>query len=347
MRLLVLGGSSFVGRAVAAEAMRRDHAVTTFNRGKSGTDVPGVEAIRGDRARDEDIGQLADRTFDAAIDVSGLVPAHVRRSTRALAGTVPFYAYVSSVSAYRYGDSEPADEDAPLHEGRATEDGDPTDYSAYGRRKSGCESAVLQTYPSDGVLIVRPGSIIGPHDNLGHLPWWLCRISRGGSVLAPGDPGRVIQLIDARDLAAFVVGRLEDRAGGTFNTVPDAPTSTMGNLLDDCVATTGARASLVWVGEDFLAAHSAQPWDEVPLWLPDTAAFRAVWAVPGSAAAKAGLNCRPLHQSVRNTWRWLQAGGTVRTVPGLPTVGMDPEKETRLLAAWRGRPTRRNGDNSR
>lgn len=337
MRLLVFGGSSFVGRAVVTEALSRGHAVTTFNRGRSGLDVPGVEAVRGDRARDEDIGVLAGRTFDAAIDVSGLVPAHVRRSSRALAGTVPFYAYVSSVSAYRYGDSEPADEDAPLHEGRATEDGEPTDYSAYGRRKSGCELAVHQAFPADSVLIVRPGSIIGPHDNLGHLPWWLCRISRGGTVLAPEDPGRVIQLIDARDLAAFVVGRVEEQSGGTFNTVVDAPTSTMGDLLDECVATTGARASLVWVDETFLAAHSAQPWYEVPLWLPDTADFRAVWAVPGSAAAAAGLNCRPLDQSVHDTWSWLQSGGTVRTLPGLPAVGMNPEKEKRLLAAWLGR----------
>lgn len=346
MKLLVLGGTSFLGRTIASEAISRGHSVTTFNRGKTGPDVPGVETVRGDRAREQDIDQLTNLTFDAAIDVSGLVPAHVRRSARALADTVSFYAYVSSVSAYRYGDSEPPDEDALLHEGCAMEDGDLTDYSAYGRRKSGCESAVRQTYPSDGVLIIRPNSIIGPHDNLGHLPWWLSRISQGGSVLAPGDPARVIQLIDARDLASFVVERIEARAGGIFNTVPDAPTSTMGNLLDKCVTITGDRANLVWVDEEFLTAHAVQPWDEVPLWLPDTAAFRAAWAVPGSVAAKAGLHVRSLEQSVHDTWRWLQAGGAVRTLPGLPNVGMDPEKETRLLATWRGRPANWNRDNS-
>lgn len=331
MRILVLGGTSFVGRAIVADALAGGHAVTTLNRGRTGPDVPGVEAVRGDRGHDGGLGALHGRSFDAVVDPSGLVPADVLRTARLLAPGTGFYAFVSSVSVYPDWKSVPVHEGSPCHAGEPDEEGDPADHRRYGPRKVGCEQAVHLVYPRDRALIVRPGTIVGPHDNIGQALWWLDRISRGGPVLAPGEPSRPLQLLDVRDLARFVVDRVENWASGVFNTVPDGPNTTMGAWLAHAVAATGSDAELVWAAEEMLLAREVLPWWELPLWLPDRPENRAAWDTSGAAAADAGLTCRPVGETVADTWRWMASGGRPTPMPGLPPVGMGEFRERRLL----------------
>jgi 2'-hydroxyisoflavone reductase len=200
--------------------------------------------------------------------------------------------------------------------------------------KRGCELAVEQTYGLGASLVARAGSIVGPHDNLGQLPWWLTRIAEGGRVIAPGDPARGLQLIDVRDVSTFVLDQVEAQAGGIHNVVPDEPNTTMGQLIDNCVQATGSDATPVWMDEGFLFSQGVQPWAELPLWIPDVPDAAGFWAVSGASAKAAGLRTRPFGDSVRGTWEWLQSGGEVQTAPGTPPLGLASNKEQQVLAAW-------------
>jgi nucleoside-diphosphate-sugar epimerase len=334
MRLLVIGGTSFVGRTIVGDALARGHHVTTFNRGLTGPDVDGVEALRGDRATDAGIRPLAGRAFDAVVDPGGQVPAHVLRTTRALVDTAPFYAFVSTTAVYRTWSSAPVDESAETWPGAADADGDPADLATLPARKRGAELAVEQVYGSAAGLVARAGSIVGPHDNLGQLPWWLGRTAAGGRVVAPGDPGRGLQLTDVRDISRFVLDRVEAQVGGLHNVVPDGPNTTMGGLVDACVEATGSAATPVWLDEGFLFAHGVHPWAELPYWIPDTPDTAGFWAVSGASAAVAGLRTRPFAETVSDTWAWLRSGAEVRVAPGVPPFGLAAEKELQVLAAW-------------
>lgn len=336
MRVLIIGGTSFLGRATAVEALRRDAEVTTLNRGRTGADVPGVEALRGDRESDDDLAQLAGRTFDLVVDTCGFVPAVVGRSAAVLADGVAHYAFVSSISATTTWPATPTPDgdpgqDCPSEAG--ADDGD------YGRLKAGCERAVTEVF-GDRATVVRAGLILGPHENVGRLPWWLERAARGGEVLAPGDPDRPMQLIDARDIASFVLDTAEAGTGGTFNVTGPTGNATMGSWLADCVAATGSSADLVWVADDFLVDRDVAPWTELPLWMPPGQGSDHVWDARTTAAEDAGLRCRPVAETVRDTWAWMQAGGRPPDAPPhahLPPHGIDAGKERRLLAEWRAR----------
>jgi 2'-hydroxyisoflavone reductase len=211
MRFLVLGGTAFVGRGVVEAALARGWQVTTFNRGQTGQDVPGNEAVRGDRYDSRAVAALARRgPWDAAVDCSGYVPRNVLGVAGALAPQIGRYVFVSTVSAYADWPSEPLSEasallpcppDAGPDYGTDTEDG-PT---RYGYQKSGSEAAALQALGAGRVVILRPGVILGPREYVGRLPWWLRRVAADGKVIAPGTPDRAIQPIDARDVADFAV----------------------------------------------------------------------------------------------------------------------------------------------
>jgi nucleoside-diphosphate-sugar epimerase len=338
MRLLVIGGTSFVGRAVVADALARGHDVTTFNRGLTGKDVDGVEPLRGDRSTDEGVQPLVGRAFDAVVDPGGQVPAHVLRTARVLADSVPFYAFVSTTAVYQSWSTAPVEESAGTWPGVADEDGDPADYSTYPARKRGAELAVEQVYGLDASLVARAGSIVGPHDNLGQLPWWITRVAGGGRVIGPGDPARGLQLVDVRDVAAFVLDQAEARSGGIHNVVPDGTNTTMGGLVDTCAKVTGSDAVPVWMDEGFLFSQGVQPWGELPLWIPNVPDTAGFWAVSGASAKAAGLRTRPFEESVRDTWEWLRSGGEVQVTPGAPPLGLASEKEQQVLAAWDSRP---------
>ncbi|MEV6983406.1 NAD-dependent epimerase/dehydratase family protein [Sphaerisporangium sp. NPDC051017] len=337
MRILVIGGSVFLGRAIVEEALRRGYEVTTFNRGKSGEDVPGVTAVRGDREVDADLAALAEgREWDAIVDVCGFTPRVVAASARALSDHAATYAYISSISAVSTWPAEHVDESAPLWEcspDAGPEDGD------YGTLKAGCERAV-ERYFEGNALILQPGLILGPWENVGRLPSWLRRISRGGRVVAPGDPELPMQLIDARDIAAFTLDQAVKGTGDRFMLTGPAGNTTFGRWLADCVEVTGSDAELVWVDDRFLVDHEVEPWTELPLWMPIGAGEAGVWGVMTGKAEAAGLRCRPVSETVRDTWDWLKDRDHAALEERLPhwrRHGLAPDKEARILSDWDAR----------
>ncbi|MFO7253377.1 MAG: NAD-dependent epimerase/dehydratase family protein [Actinomycetes bacterium] len=339
MKILVIGGTVFLGRAIVEEALRRGHEVTTFNRGRSAADVPGVETVRGDREVRADLERLADgRTWDVVVDVFGLVPRVVAESARALSGKAAMYAYVSSVSAIRGFPERPVDEDSPLHEG--SPDAGPGE-GTYETFKAGSERAVERWFAGEK-LILAPGVILGPYENVGRLPTWLNRVRRGGRFVAPGDPGRPLQFIDVRDVAAFLLDRAERGTGDRFLVSSRPGVTTFGELLAECARVTGADAEPVWLNDRFLLEQGVAPWNELPLWAPDQPAFAGVFRLSTEKAHAAGLRCRPVAETVRDTWAWLGEAGGLADAPAtnrgaVPRPGIDAAKEARILAAWDAR----------
>ncbi len=320
MRVLVLGGTVFLGRHVTAEALRRGHEVTLFHRGRHGPDLfEATEHVLGDRAGD--LAPLRGRTWDAAVDTSGYEPADVARSSALDLGHLVF---VSSCNVYPAWPAEPADEDSTVW----------TEGDDYGPLKAACERVAEAAMPGR-VASVRAGLICGPHDNIFRLPWWVQRIAAGGDVVAPGDPERTVQLIDARDLAGWMLDLAEQRVAGAFNATAPPDRTTMRDALEAAVQATGAGARLHWVPDDVLMAHGVAPWDELPLWIPaETAA--GTWAVGTERARAAGLRCRPVAETVADTWAWLRDGGAQAIgdwhAENRPR-GLSPEREAELLGA--------------
>jgi 2'-hydroxyisoflavone reductase len=334
MRVLVIGGSMFLGRAMAVEALRRGDEVTTFNRGVSRPDLPGVEAVHGDRELTEDLKRLVEgRTWDAVIDVCGFVPNNVRETARRLSGHSRHYTFISTIRAHADWPAKIVDESSPLHE--CPPDAEEGQYEVL---KAGCGRAVEQFF--DGAaLIIEPGVIIGPHEHVGRLPWWLTRIAKGGPVLAPGDPGRQLQLIDARDIAEFTLDRAAEGTTGRFLTSGASGGATFGSWLGACVATTGSDAKLVWVPDQILLKHGVEQFSELPLWLADGPASAAAWRVSPAKALAAGLACRLVEETVSDTWQWLRGIPDNERSFGTATIrhGIAPDKEARILADWNNR----------
>ena len=337
MKLLVLGGTVFLGRHVVDAAVARGHEVTVFNRGRSEPGPPPqVERLTGDRVAGE-IDALRRRTWDAAVDTSGYFPAHVCDAAAALReGGAGHLTFVSSVSAYA-GFSQPGmDEHAPLHEPAGADVAEVTE-TTYGPLKVACERAAHEVF-GDRALIVRPGIIVGPGDPIARFTYWVRRVARGGSVLAPGHPDARVQLIDARDLADWVVSMAERGAGGTFNAVgPDRPL-TFGRMLAACRHAAGSQADFRWVADEALVEAGVEPFSELPLWVPatdpDAAGF---YRIDNRRAVAAGLGFRPLVATARDLLDADESGAAVaRTAPGIgiaPTArGLDPEREQALLA---------------
>jgi 2'-hydroxyisoflavone reductase len=321
MRLFVLGGTQFLGRHVVQHALARGHSVTLFNRGATGPGLfPDAERLRGDR--DGDLGALGGRSFDAVVDTSGYVPRVVAATLDAL-GDVGHYTFVSSVSAYADLSTPPTESSPVATLGEPTED---YRSEAYGALKAACEDVVRARFAE--AFVVRPGLIVGPWDPTGRFTYWPRRLADGGRVLAPAPPSAAAQVIDVRDLAAWIVDAAQDRLAGTFNAV-DRPT-TRGELLETCRRAAGSDAELVWVDPGFLAEHEVDEWMELPLWLRDPA-YAGMLALDPSKAFAAGLRPRPLEETVRDTLAWVRDGA-----PDGP-AGLDREKEQRVLAAWDAR----------
>ncbi|MEV0398614.1 NAD-dependent epimerase/dehydratase family protein [Actinoallomurus sp. NPDC050550] len=332
MRLLLLGGSVFLGRAFVSEALRRGDRVTTFNRGRSGTDVPGAEIVRGDRENDDDLRRLVEgRRWDAVIDTCGYVPQVVGRSARALSGHADAYLFVSSVHAYADWPERRVDEGSAL---RPCQPGAGPDADVpYNALKAGSERAVETGF--DGrVLILNPGLITGPREQVPRLTWWLTRIASGGPVLAPGDPGRAMQLIDARDIAAFGLDRLASGTTGRFLVSGVPGNTSFGALLDECVRVTGADAAPVWVDDAFLLEQGVAEWTELPMWAPHGPEMAGVWLPSSDKALRAGLRCRPVAETVRDTWAWIRDENVTADRAAERGQGVDREKERRILTVW-------------
>jgi 2'-hydroxyisoflavone reductase len=344
MKLLILGGTKFLGRHLVEAALARGHEVTLFNRGQLNPELfPDVEKLRGDR--DGGLDALEGRRWDAVVDPSGYSPRVVRDSARLLAGAVEHYTFVSSQSVYRDTSVPGVDEEYPvgtiteeqLREAEALKQSELTTAPFFGERygplKALCERAAEAEMPGR-VLHVRAGLIVGPHDYSDRFTDWPRRVAEGGEVLAPGDPERQVQLIDARDLAAWMLEMAEARQPGTFNATGPQYRLTMGRALEVCRGTTGSDARFVWVDEQFLLDADVGPWMEMPLWTPrEDDVNRHFMEVSIERAVAAGLKFRPLSETVRDTLEW----DLSRPAETPRRAGLAREKEQRVLDAWRER----------
>jgi 2'-hydroxyisoflavone reductase len=325
MRLLMLGGTEFVGRAVTDEALARGWQVTVFHRGHH-EPPPGVLALRGDRRAVDGLAALGQGEWDVVVDTWANTPSAVRDAARSLVGRVGQYVYVSSRSVYRYPCPAGLPEDGPLVDASA-DDGE----VEYGRAKRGGELAAAAAF-GDQALLVRAGLILGPGENIGRLPWWLGRVARGGPVLAPGPRESALQYIDVRDLAVWTLDAAERGLGGPYNLVSPPGHTTMGELLDTCVRVTGAGAELRWTDPEPILKAGVEPWTQLPIWLPPGELYDAVHQGDVSKALAAGLRCRPVAETVADTWTWLQGlGGVPPQRPDRPRVGLDPAAEAEIL----------------
>jgi nucleoside-diphosphate-sugar epimerase len=332
MRLLVMGGSSFVGRAVVEDGLRRGWAVTTFNRGQAPWTDPRVERVLGDRLRPGDLDRLGQREWDFVVDTWSGAPRAARDGAAALADRAKRYLYVSSGSVY--APPPPIDGDESARTVDASPDAGDGDYAAM---KRGAELGVTAAF-GDRALLARAGTILGPHEDVGRLPWWLLRMERGGEVLAPGPPELPLQYIDARDLARWLLDAAGDGLSGPFNVVSRSGHATMGELLEACRSVTGGGAVLTWADPGFVQDAGIEPWSELPIWLPADHEYRGMHASDVERAHRAGLRCRPLGETVRDTWEWLVSIGRQAPLrPDRDRPGLDPDKERAALAAWHAR----------
>jgi 2'-hydroxyisoflavone reductase len=328
LRLLVLGGTEFLGRHLVEAALARGHVPTLFNRGRTNPGLfPDVERVTGDR--DGGVGPLRGRRWDAVVDTSGYVPRVVRQSVDALCGSADAYAFVSSGSVYPLRSADRS-EDGPVErlDDPATEDV----LAHYGGLKALCEEVVAAGF-GDRALVVRSGLIVGPHDPTGRFTYWALRLARGGEVLGPGDPARPVQFIDARDQAAWILDMLEAGRGGTFNVTGPGEPLTFGELL------SRAPGPVTWVGDEFLVEQGVRPYSGLPLWEPPSVGSLHM---PVERALAAGLRHRAVDDTIRDTRAWaetldaaprqLDAGGRDRQ-----TGAITPDREVELLDLWRGR----------
>ncbi|GAB4467752.1 MAG: SDR family oxidoreductase [Anaerolineae bacterium] len=330
MKLLVLGGTRFVGRHLVETAQARGHEITLFNRGMTNRELfPEIERLIGDR--DGGLDVLRGRTWDAVIDTCGYVPRLVRASAELLAETVGRYVFISTISVYADFTHPGLTEEASLAT-LADETVEQITDETYGGLKALCEQAAESVLPGR-VLVIRPGLIVGPYDPTDRFTYWPWRIAQGGEVLAPGTPANRTQFIDARDLVGWILEMVERQAVGTFNaTGPDYPL-TLGDLFEACRRVSGSDAVLTWCSQEFLAANEVAPWVDLPLYLPETDEHIGLKTVDVSRALAQGLRFRPLDETIRDTLAWART----RPADHVWRLGLTAEREASLLASWHAR----------
>ena len=331
LRILVLGGTRFLGPHTVKAALARGHEVTLFNRGKSNpTLFPDLEKLEGDR--DGKLDALRGRDWDAVIDTSGYVPRIVKMSAELLRDHVQHYVFISTISVY--GDFNQVGLNEKSNVGTLP---DPTveeiTAETYGPLKALCEQAASDAMPGR-VWKVRPGLIVGPLDGSDRFTYWPVRVARGGEVLAPEGPAEAVQIIDVRDLADFLVLGLEKRLVGLHNAVSPPGELTMGELLETCRSVSGSDATFTWVGRDFLAEKQVQAWSDLPCWIP-TYEEAGVGTIRVDRALSDGMVLRPLSETVRDTLDWWKTLPQDRT--DALRSGLEAAREAEVLAAWHAR----------
>lgn len=329
MKLLILGGTVFLGRHTVEAALVRGHEVTLFNRGQHSPELfPGVEKLRGNR--DGDLTALKGRRWDAVIDPSGYVPRIVGDSTRLLADAVEHYTFVSSLSAYASFAEPNQNEDAPL----ATMD-DPTveqiTGDTYGPLKALSEQAAEAAMPRR-VAVVRPGLIVGPHDPTDRFTYWPVRVAKGGDLLAPAPADYPVEFTDVRDLGEWMVRVAEQRIAGVFNASGPGTPATLGGLLETCRAISGSNARFVWADDAFLQQNEVQPWSQLPLWIGNGPEYDGFSRYDCSRAIAAGLTFRSVAETVAATLEWAQS----RPADHTWRAGLTAEREAELLKKLTG-----------
>lgn len=342
MKLLILGGTVFLGRHLVEAALKRGHEVTLFHRGvhEANFSAP-IEQLRGDR--NGNLAALQDRYWDVVIDTNGYVPSLVQASAQLLADSVKQYIFISSISVYADFSVVGMDENAPVgtiaqEQVSAAEQLTPArdgviarTYGAmYGPLKALCEQVVEETMPGRA-LSIRPGLIVGPYDYSDRFTYWPYRVAQGGEVLAPGRADRSIQLIDVRDLAEWIIQMGETGQTGIYNAVGPASHLSMQQLLETCKTVTGREATFTWLDDAFLLAKEVEPWSQLPLWLPDEdESIRGFLAINIQKALAADLTFRPLAETIRDTFTW----NARRSPTEQLRAGITPEQEMQLLQSW-------------
>lgn len=341
MKLLIIGGTRFLGRHLMIAALARDHEVTLFNRGNHSPEpFTAVETIHGDRHNDSDLEKLKGRRWDVVVDTCGHLPRAVSAAAKVLSGSLDRYVFISSQNAYASVSVPGVDETFPratltseqLDQAYAIDtSGQPSYGALYGGLKALSEQAAEEAMP-ERVLIVRPGLIVGPYDYTDRFTYWVVRVSRGGEVLAPGRPERFVQFIDARDLAEWLVSMAEQKAAGVYNAHRVPEKLTMQNVLDECKLVSDSDASFTWAGEDFLLRENVAAWSEMPLWLPEEAAphLKGFMFINCDKAIAAGLRFRPLSETIRDTLAWYQTACVNQDLK----AGITSDKEQALLRKW-------------
>jgi len=336
VKILLVGGTLFLGRRLVESAVARGHQVTTFTRGRHNPSIhTDVEALRGDR--NSDLSALNGRRWDAVIDTCGYVPVGVTRMIDAIGhDRLPHYTFISSVSAYAEHPRTGGDEHAPLATLTADQLKEAEEIATgeratartygelYGALKAACERAAEERMPGR-VLHVRPGLIVGPYDYSDRFTYWVRRVADGGDVLAPGRPDRRVRVIDARDLAEWIVRMAEDGTPGVFNATGAEDGLTFGRMLDVCRTVSGSDARFRWMDEAYLLDRGVQPWSELPLWIPD--ADNGIFEVRNDKAIAKGLTFRSLETTVRDTLEWDRH----RRMDETMKAGLRHERERDLL----------------
>ena len=330
MKLLVVGGTMFLGRHIVDAALAAGHEVTLANRGRTNADLfPDVARLVVDR--DGDLSALATGEWDAVIDTCGYIPGHVRPLAELLRDRVGHYSFVSSVSAYTDVSTPGVDEDSPVG---ALEDPTITEVTgeSYGPLKVLCEEVVRKVY-GDRACVVRPGLIVGPHDPSDRFTYWPRRFDAGGEAIVPDWRDMPVQLADGRDLAEWMVRLAETRTAGTFNGCGPLVPWRFEDMVDACVRAAGdGAATPVWIDEEFLLEHDVAPWGELPVWLPSQSEHAGMLAVSVQRAVAAGLTFRSIDDVVGDTLAW------DRTRRDTPLRGpLTADKEAEVLAKWKAR----------
>jgi 2'-hydroxyisoflavone reductase len=326
LRILILGGTGFIGPHMVREALRRGHEVELFNRGRTDSELfPDLKLLVGDR--DNGLVALEGGSWDVVVDNSGYVPRHVEDSARLLAPVVSHYLYISTISVY--GDfSSPIDEDTAVGT-LEDETSEEVTGGSYGPLKALCEQRVITELGADRTTVLRPTYICGPGDRTDRYSYWPVRTMQGGEMLWPGTPDDNIQIIDVRDLANFTVDCLEKKIIGIYNTVTPKHSFKMGHMLEDCLAVTASDMSPTWLSAEFL---NKQEDVTLSIWEDPNGENSQLLTVDGSRAAAAGLKNRPTRETARDTIAWWKTLPPERTAS--TRAGPSPEKESELLAAW-------------
>ncbi|MGC6489086.1 MAG: NAD-dependent epimerase/dehydratase family protein [Planctomycetota bacterium] len=334
LKLLVLGGTAFLGPHFVRAALANGHEVTLFNRGKTNPEMfKGLEQLRGDRDARE-LGALKDRSWDAAIDTSGYVPGHVQQAASMLKDRIGHYQFISTISVYGNFLERPMLIDEQADTAKVSQEVvDEVQtirqaYRHYGAMKALCEQAAEAEMPGR-VSNLRPGLIVGPMDRSDRFTYWPWRIDQGGEVLCPGDRDGHSQFVDVRDLAAWMLHCVERDVTGVYNAVGFAGRTSLGEVLGACKCATRADAQLTWLSEEFLREQKVRAYTEMPLWIPDEGRRM----VRNKKAMDAGLEFRPIADTVRDTLEWAKTERGDRPF----RAGPKPERERALLAMWRER----------
>ncbi|MFJ7725278.1 SDR family oxidoreductase [Neobacillus sp. NPDC097160] len=339
MKVLILGGTRFLGRALVEEALGRGHEITLFNRGTNNEAFPDVEQLIGNR--DSDVSLLKNRKWDVLIDTCGFAPHQIKKIAEVLRDNIEHYTFISSISVYKDWIPLNITEDYHLQpmpsedKLKDVEAGKISPYEYYGALKVLCEIEAEKHWPGR-ILQIRAGQLVGPFDYTDRLPYWVQRVAQGGKVLVPGRSNRRVQLIDIRDIATWVFNMAENRKAGTFNVTGPNNQLTIGELLNTCKAVINSDAEFVWVEERFLLKHKVQPWTEMPLWIPETflleeetEPWKGAFSFNIEKAVNSGLSFRPLEDTVYDVYQWEKARKDKE-----PKAGISQVREQELLEMW-------------